>query len=160
MKESNADTLGDFYFALPRVVNRLRGHSDKVSESNAAEAYLGSIGVFVVTFFFALQLFAGQLTGWQAIPISILLVFAVWIFWLLVFYTNSLVITTLRACGFFRETPNRHAQDILIGIVIAALAYELSIFDSWTRWIGILCLLILAANLLAALFLALSRERS
>ena len=133
----------------------MRGGTDKVSESNAAEAYLGSIGIFIITFVFGLQLFAERFSGWSVIAFDLVLVFAVWIFWLIVFYINSLIVKLLRACGLFRETPNRRAQDIFIAIVLAAMAYRLSILHGWLGWIGWLCLCALGANFLAAILLKL-----
>jgi hypothetical protein len=144
-----------FYFALPRLLNRMRGATDEVSESNAAEAYLGSIGIFIITFVFGLQLFAERFSGWSVIAFDLVLVFAVWIFWLVVFYINSLIVKLLRACGLFRETPNRHAQDIFIGIVVAAIAYRLSTLHGWPGWVGLLCLCALGANFVAAMLLKL-----
>jgi hypothetical protein len=157
MKTANGS---DFYFALPRLLNRMRGGSGKISESNAAEAYFGSIVFFLVSFLFTWQLFAGRCTGWQAIAVGILLLFAVSIFWLLVFYINSLVIKILRTGGIFRKMANRHVQDILIEVVVAVFAYELAISDfSWTRWIGIFCLLLLGANFISALLFLMGRAR-
>jgi hypothetical protein len=159
MKTGNESAFGDFYFALPRLLHRMGGGTDKISEGNAAEAYLGGIVTFLVSFLFSWQLFAGRCTGGQAIAVGILLLFAVSIFWLFVFYFNSLLIKILRTCGIFRKMANRHAQDILIEILIAFFAYELSISISWTRWIGIFCLLLLGTNLAAALLLVLYRSR-
>jgi hypothetical protein len=113
----------------------------------------------MVSFLFAWQLFAGPCPVGQAIALGILLFFAVSIFWLFVFYLNSLVIKILRTGGIFRKMANRHAQDILIEIIVAVLACELSTSASWTRWIGIFCLLLLGTNFVAALFLALSQAR-
>jgi hypothetical protein len=160
MKSENEKPFDDFYFPLPRLLNRIRGGSDKISESNAAEAYFGSIAVLLVSFLFAWQLFAGQCAGWQAAAVGLLLLFAVSVFWLFVFYFNSLVIKILRASGVLRKMANRHAQDILIETLVAFFAYELSISDfSWTRWIGVFCLLLLGLNLTAALLLALGRAQ-
>jgi hypothetical protein len=157
MKAGNENAFGDFYFALPRLLNRMRGGSDKISESNVVEAYFGGIVAFMVSFLFAWQLFACRCLVWQAIAVGILLLFAVSIFWLVVFYFNSLLIKILRTCGIFCNMANRNVQDIFIQVVVVAFAYELSISVSWTRWIGIFCLLLIGVNLVAALFLALSR---
>jgi hypothetical protein len=154
MKDAE-NAAGGFYFSLPRLLNR----GANVSESNVLETYLGSIGIFMVTFFIGLPLFTPGLHGWPALAMGILLFCAVWIFWLAVFYINSLIIRLLRTCGLFPRTDNRHAQDILIGIVITVLAYQLSILPSWTRWMGVSCLVLLGANLLAALSLKLSGRR-
>lgn len=142
-----------FYFALPRLLNRMRGRRADLSESNAVEAYFGSIGIFAVSFLFGLQLFGDRFSGWSSVVFGLTLLFAIWIFWLFVFYINSLIIKVLRACGFLRETPNRCAQDVFIASVVAAMAYRLSILHGWTSWIGILSLLLFGANLVAALFL-------
>jgi len=159
MKTGNEHAFGGFYFALPRLLHRMRGGTDRISERNAVEAYFGSIVAFVVSFLFSWQLFAGRCPGWQAIAVGILLFFAVSIFWLFVFYINSLIIKILRTGGIFRKMADRHAQDILIEIIVAIFAYGLSISVSWTRWIGIFCLLLLGLNLAAALLLALGRSR-
>lgn len=158
MKEDDHASNG-FYFAVLRLLGRLWGDANEDAEGTAVEAYLGSIGIFVITFLVGLELFAGRFSGWRSIAFSILLVFAVWIFWLAVFYINSFVIRFLRACRLFRRTENRHAQSILIGLVVAGLAYQLSILNSSTRWVGVFVLLLLGANLLAALVLKLSRRR-
>ena len=160
MKTGNESAFGDFYFALPRLLHRLGGGTDKISEGNTAEAYLGGIVTFLVSFLFAWQLFADRCTGWQAIAVGILLLLAVSILWLLVFYLNSLVIKILRIGGIFRKMANRHAQDILIEVLVAVFAYELAISVSWTRWIGISSLLLLGANFVAALLLNFRRARS
>lgn len=159
MKTGNENALGGFYFALPRLLHRMRGGTDRISESNAVEAHLGSIVAFGVSFLLARQLFAGRCSGWQAIAVGIFLLFAVSILWLFVFYFNSLIIKILRIAGIFRKLANRHAQDILIQIIVAILAYELSISVSRTRWFGIFCLLLLGANFVAALLLFLGRAR-
>jgi len=159
MKTANERAAGEFYFALPRLANRMRGRSAHVSENNAVEAYVGSLVLFAVSFLVALGFFAEKFSGWRMIVVTIGLVFAIWIFWVLILYVNSLVIKFLATCGFLRQTSNRHAQDIMIGIIFAALAVRLSIFDSWIRWIGIACLCALAVNLVAAPLLKLSRAR-
>jgi len=133
----------------------MREGTDEVSESNAAEAYLGSIGIFIITFVFGLQLLAGRFSGWSLIVSAAVLVFAVWIFWLAIFYINSIFIKGLRACGLLRGTPNRRAQDFFIGIVVAATSYRLSILHGWPGWIGWLCLCALVANFIAAILLKL-----
>src|ERR1017187_10290865 len=159
MKTGNESAFGDFYFALPRLLHRMGGGTDKISEGNAAEAYLGGIVTFLVSFLFSWQLLAGRCTGWQAIAVGIVLLLAVSILWLLVFYLDSLVIKILRIGGIFRKMANRHAQDILIQIVVAAFAYELAISVSWMRCIGFFCLLLLGVNFAAALLLVLYRSR-
>ena len=152
------DIEGEFYFALPRLINRLRGRSDEVSEGNAGEAYFGSFGILIVSLAFGLQLLGTRFGGWRGILVFVFLVFAIFVFWMLVFFINSIAIKVLRACGCFSKTAGRHVQDIFIGVVLAAFACGLSTFDSWTRWLGILCLLLIGINVLAALLLTLDRR--
>jgi hypothetical protein len=150
---------GGFYFALPRFVNRMRGRSADVSENNAFEARLAGFGLLVLSVASAFQLFAAARHGWLAIPLFALAVLTGSIFWLLAFYLNYLAIEALRMCGLFRQTANRHAQGIFIAIIAAVLAYRLLIPDSWTRWIGIVCLLAIGLNLLTARMLKTSAKR-
>jgi hypothetical protein len=155
MKSANSEAGDGFYFALPRLWQRLRDRGDEVSENNVIEAYVGSIGAFIVTLLWASQVLADGLSGWKFIALALLLVLAVWIFWLLVFYINSLVIKVLQRTGLFRSASNRDAQDVLIGIVVAGLAYQLSILPSGMHYVGILYLIALGLNLMAALLLTL-----
>ena len=146
------------YFALLRLFRRRGTSQNNTPEGIAAEAYLGSIGIFIVTFLAGLPFVLGHLSAWQSIAAGISLIFAVWIFWLAVFYFNWIAIRLLRSCGLWRQTENRHAQNILIGLVVAALAFQMSVSSSWVRWIGIIALAALGANLLAALFLKFTRQ--
>jgi hypothetical protein len=158
--KTRSDTSNGFYFALPRLLNRMRGGPDQISEACVVEAYFGSAGIFGVTYVLAWQLFAGRFAGWRTILTAALLVIAVWIFWLLIFYLNALVIKALRAGGLLQGTPNRDAQNILVGFILAALAFLLSILQDWTRWIGIFCLLGLGVNFFAMVMLAMVPKRS
>ena len=133
----------------------MRGRRGGISESNAVEAYLGSIGIFALSFLFALQLFIDRFSGWSLLAIAFVLVFAVWIFWLFVFYINSLLIKVLRVSGLFRGTADRRVQDVFIGIVVAVMAYRLSILPGWPGWIGLLVLSTLGVNFVAAILLRL-----
>src|SRR6266849_8444463 len=93
---------------------------------------------------------------WMAFGTGVALLFAIWIFWLVVLYLICVMIPVLHRLGFFRGVTERHLQDILVGLIITFFASELSILNSWVRWIGILWLIILAMNLAATLSLALT----
>ncbi len=95
----------------------------------------------------------------MALVAGVTLLFAIWIFWLVVLYLNSVMVQVLHRLGFFRKMMKRHMQDILVGIIITFFASELSILNSWVRWIGIFWFMILAMNLAAALSLALTGTR-
>lgn len=152
MTKEQTDGPG-FYFALPRLLNRGRGRTEANTEGRAGEAYLGSVALFVVAYLAAWNLFAGSLSGWRLMVVAIALVFIVWIFWLAVFFLNSLVIKALRAPGLFAGTPVRTLQHVFIAVILAALAARLSIEAHWTRWVGMFFLAALVLNLLAAALL-------
>ncbi|MEY2526611.1 MAG: hypothetical protein QOE73_1382 [Verrucomicrobiota bacterium] len=159
MKNEPESSAG-FYFALPRLFNLWRGRPHQVSEACVFEAYMGSVGIFGVTYLFAWVLFAGKISGWRMIFAAALLIPAVWVFWLLVLYINALFINFLHGKGLFRQITNRDAQNIYIGVILTAFALHLSILHGWERWIGIFCLLGLGANFLAMIMLVMTRKRS
>jgi hypothetical protein len=158
--KSERDDLGGSYFALSRLLNRWRGDPAETSENSAGEAYLGSAAIFAISYLSAWQLFAGNMEVWSVVVVGILLVLVVSVFWLIVFYLNFVIVKVLRVLGVFRQTSNRDAQNILIAIILTALAMQLSILHNWIRWIGILFLAVLAANVVAAAILALSRRNT
>jgi len=144
-----------FYFSLPRLVGKILGCSSDSSEGGSLEAYVGSLVIFAITYLFFVDLATPQLTGWKTVPLSVLLGFAVWIFWVAVLYLNWFLIQTFHLFGFFKRTPSLHLQDVLIGALITLFSAELSIRNSWLRWGGILWLIFLLANFAAALILRL-----
>ncbi|SRR6266487_3648506 len=144
-----------FYFSLPRLLSRVTGRGFHFSEGGFFETCLGSLAVLLIPYLFLVDLVINHLAGWMAFVAGVALLFAIWIFWLVVLYLNSVMIEVLHDLGFFRKVTGRHLQDIFVGIIITFFASELSILNSWVRWIGIFWLIILAMNLLAALSLAL-----
>ncbi len=144
-----------FYFSLPRLLSRATGRGFHFSEGGFSETYLGGLAVLLIPYLFLVDLVINHLAGWTAFVVGVALLFAIWIFWLVVLYLNSVMIEVLHDLGFFRKVTGRHLQDIFVGIIITFFASELSILNSWVRWIGIFWLIILAMNLLAALSLAL-----
>jgi hypothetical protein len=147
-----------FYFALPRLLARLQGRRAGISENNATEAYLGGSLIFVTSYVFAAQLFVNRYHGWLAVPFYLLLCFAVWFFWLVALGFNSLVIQGLRRAGLFRRTPTRHAQNVLVCLLVAILAGQVALFHSAIRWVGIAVLTLIVLNAVAALLLSLSNS--
>lgn len=144
-----------FYFALPRLFSRLLGHGSAVSENNWLEAHLGSFLVFTIPYVLGAYLFLWEPHGWIAFMGYALLLFAVCAFWLFALYANSLIIKVIRACGVFRETPDRYVQDILVWVLIIIFAGRLAVSDSWLRWVGVVCLAVISLNVAAAVFLTL-----
>jgi len=116
----------------------------------------GKRGRLIDSIFFLVDLVMNHVGRWMAFGTGVALLFAIWIFWLVVLYLNCVMIQVLHGLGFFRAVTKRHLQDILVGLIITFFASELSILNSWVRWIGILWLIILAMNLAATLSLALT----
>jgi hypothetical protein len=149
-----------FYFAMPRLINGFFGGASASSENNRLEAYLGSIVILAIPYLLGVHLFLREARGWIALIAYPLLLLAVCAFWLLALYANSLVIKVIRACGFFRETPDRYLQDALVWLLIALFAGRLAISNSWIHWVGAVCLAALSLNVCAAVSLAvLNRSR-
>lgn len=138
-----------FYFALPRLCCGLSARTER----NWPEAMAAGALVYLVGYFFAHQFFLGNATGARQVFWALPLAFLVWVGWLLVLYFNSLAIRFLRALGFLRTMPDRHAQSLLIGILITFCSWRLLAGGTWREWIGILWMAALALNLLAALLL-------
>jgi hypothetical protein len=145
-----------FYFSLPRLLSKVTGRDSDFSEGSFFETCLGSLVVLLIPYFFLVDLVMNHVGRWMAFGTGVALLFAIWIFWLVVLYLNWVMIEVLHGLGFFRGVTERHLQDILVGLIITFFASELSILNSWVRWIGILWLIILAMNLAATLSLALT----
>jgi hypothetical protein len=144
-----------FYFSLPRLIARLFAGASECSEDNSIEAHGGSVIVFTITYLFLLDLVRGQLIGWKILPALVIAVLAVLLFWVVALYLNSFLIRALHLVGLFRETPNRYLQDVLAESLIALVAIQLFISNSWMRWAGILWLTFTILNLIAAAVLRL-----
>jgi len=156
MPNSKSKIAVGYYFSLPRLLSRITGRGSDFSEGGPFETCLGSVVVLLIPYFFLVDLVMNHVGRWMAFGTGVALLFAIWIFWLVVLYLNWVMIQVLHGLGFFRAVTERHLQDILVGLIITFFASELSILNSWVRWIGILWLIILAMNLAATLSLALT----
>jgi hypothetical protein len=148
-----------FYFSLPRLISRLLGRDSDSSEDNSFEAHAGSVIIFTITYLFLVDLVRSQLIGWKILPALVIAGLAVFLFWVVALYLNSFLIRALHLVGFFRETPNRHLQDVLAGILITLFSIQLLISNSWMRWVGILWLTFAILNLVAAVVLRTDNSR-
>ena len=144
-----------FYFSLPRLICRLFGRGTDQSEDNSFEAYAGSLIIFIITYFFLVDLVQTQFGGWKILPALVIAVLAVFLFWVVALYLNSFLIRALQLVGFFHETPNRHLQGVLAGILITLFSIQLLISNSWMRWAGLLWLIFAILNLIATAVLRL-----
>src|ERR1700741_5295001 len=142
-----------FYFCLLRLLSKGWAGRARLSEGTSLEAHAGSLIIFAITYFFFVNIGSAQLRGWKMSAAYLALAFAVWIFWLVVLYLNSVLIEGFRIFGLFQTTSNRRVQDFLVGILLSLFAIELWIGESWTRWLGLLWLTFVSLNILAALLL-------
>ncbi len=143
------------YFALPRFCDKLRDRSGSRSEDNWREAYVAGSAIYLISYLFAANLLLARLHFWRAAIALPILLFAMWIFWLIVLYVNSLIAKTCWACGLCADLPRNRIQSVLIGILTTAFAAQLMTSASWLRWIGAFWMIAVALNLTAALLLAL-----
>ena len=158
MKQS-IERRAQFYFSLPRLVAKICGGDPRRAETNAIEAWAGSLIFYLISYvFFAAQFIPTGLPRWLTALLLVAVTFFVWLFWLLLLYINSLIIKMQQLCGLFRTIPIRRAQSILLGISMTAMACTLLTRGSWMRCVGLFWLLAVAANLTAAFILALSNE--
>ncbi|MEN3370185.1 MAG: hypothetical protein V7609_2328 [Verrucomicrobiota bacterium] len=139
-----------FYFSLFRLLALLRGGDARRAENNGIEAWFGGLAINLISYLFFAQFIPGDLKIWQSALLLVLLAFFVWLFWLVVLYINSLIITFVRLCGLFHSIPIRRMQSVLLGIAATAMACGLIQTDSWSREIASVWLVMVAMNLFAA----------
>ena len=158
--KQNAKRVSQFYFSLPRLLAKIFGGDARRAETKATEAWTAGLLFYLISYvFFAAHFIPPEIAHWLTALLLVALAFFVWLFWLLLLYLNSLIIKLLHRCGLFRTLPSRRAQSILLGISTTAMACALLTRGWWMRDVGLFWLLAAAANLAAALILALSNEK-
>ena len=143
-----------FYFALPRLLAALRHGDSTRAEMNSAEAFAGSIAIFVISYLFFASLILDHFEGWLATAAAAALPFLVFLFWLAALYLNSLVLELIRRCGLFRSLPQRRGQAVLVCTATTAMALLLMRHRSLGGEIASIWLTAVAMNLAAAVILA------
>jgi hypothetical protein len=145
-----------FYFALPRLLSKIRGGNGSRAETNATEAWLVGGGIYVVSYLYFVE-YLFPVASWLLRGLLlIVLAFLVWLFWLLVFYLNSLILMLLHRVGLFRALPVRRGQSVLLVIIATAMSAALIQRGSFVSEIGAIWLTATAMNLAAAAILAFS----
>ncbi len=142
-----------YYFALPRFGTQWSGNIAR-DESNWFEINLAGLLMHLVVYCSAFQIFLSGHSRWSQLLLLLPLAFLVWIFWLLLFYFNSLCLKFLRAAGIMRQLSNGRAQSILIGIVVTCFALPLARTGGHFQMIGDAWLILVVLNLTAAALLA------
>ena len=143
-----------FYFALPRLLARLRHGDSSRAEINGSEAWAGSIAVFVISYLFFASLLPRNLDWWLAALIFATLPFFVLLFWLFALAVNSVILKLMRAGGLLRSLPQRRGQAVLIGITATAMAFLMAQSRSLSGEIASIWLVAVVLNLSAAAILA------
>ncbi len=146
-----------FYFALPRLIARISGGNDARTETNWLEANVAGGLIHGIAYFFVAQLCLRGLERWQQVLLLLPLAALVWAAWLLVLYSNFLIVRLLRALGMLRKTPDDRAQGLLIAAMTTALAVALLNAGGFCAFAGGLWIVVLALNLVAGSALALLR---
>jgi len=146
------------YFALPRLLRKIRGLNAARSECNWIEGCTVGNAIFLITYLFAASLLWPKLRTWEVVVVLPLLLPTIWIAWLIVLHLNSLIVKGCWALGLFTDLPRNRVQSVLMGITTTILAAQLMVVDSWLRWIGLIWIATVGLNLGAALILALFHE--
>ncbi|MDQ3199606.1 MAG: hypothetical protein M3Q46_10580 [Verrucomicrobiota bacterium] len=149
-----------YAFALPRLVARLAGRQVRRAELSRWEAYGTGILVFAIPCVFAARLFL-PLVRHLALQLLfvVLLPFAVWIAFLLVYFINARIAALLRRLGLFSAPTNNPLQHVVIISMVTLLAALLLRDPSdWINSLGALWLGLIGLNLLSLLCLKFRHE--
>lgn len=146
------------YFALPRLIQKIRGRNAARSEGNWIEAYLAGSAVYLISYLFGASLFWPKLHSWRVATALVLLVPGVWLAWLIVLYLHSLIVKLCWAFGACTDLSRNRIQSVLMGIVTTAFAAQLLTTNVWWKWVGALWLVAVTLNLTAAFLVALFYE--
>jgi hypothetical protein len=150
-----------YYFALPRLVRKFCGENARRAEGSWAEAHFVGVLVYLISYVFAARLVLLYLSPWALASALFGLLFAIWIFWLIILYLNSLIVKLCRRWDLFTDLSGNRIQSVLIAILTSIFAAELMASGLWLRWLGALWIGAVALNLAAAFLLAiLYDERS
>lgn len=138
-----------FYFALPRLLAAWGGGSAARTETNWVEANV--VGAFAhgIVYLFAFQVLVAGLSPVAQVLLLLPVVFVVWVFWVVFFYSTSLLIRA----GLLRHLPRARAQSILVGTLATCLSMGLIGGGTWMKWIGLIWLTGVSLNLVAAALL-------
>jgi hypothetical protein len=147
-------TEPQFYFALPRLLAQLRGRSATRTEQNWLETNLVGAAMHLIVFAFAAQLLLANLALWQQVLLLLPVVVLVLLAWVIFFSLNLQLIRLLRAAGLFRGLPNVRIQSVAAGLAVTALAWQLLLAGSWMSVLGLVWIVAVVSNLIAAALLA------
>jgi hypothetical protein len=144
-----------YAFALPRLIARLGGRNSRRAELSRWEAYGVGILVFGISCVFAAHaLLPIVRPKFVQLLALLLLPFAIWVVFLLLYYVNSLMAALLRRLGLYSAGTNIPFQHFVIMTLVTLLAARLLLNESvWMRSLGIFWLGLLGLNLLSIVLL-------
>jgi len=152
----NEQPAPQFYFALPRLLAKMRGGDPSRAERNAVEAWLASSAIYAVSYFYFAGFVPHDLNPWIRVLLFVALAFLVWLFWLVMLYLNSLILKLLHSFNLSRALPMRRGQSVLVVAAACVMAGLLAQRDSMVSELGVIWLIATAMNLAAAAVLAFS----
>lgn len=138
----------------------MRGGDARRAERNAAEAWFGSVAIFVISYLYFTAWIPGGVSVWLHALLFVALPFFVVIFWLFALGFNSLLLKLVYRLGAFRSLPVRRGQAVLIATTATAMAADLATRNSMAGQFGMIWLTATAMNLVAATILALGHGAS
>lgn len=144
-----------YAFALPRLVARLGGRKVRRAEFSRWEAYGLGILVFGISYVCAARAILPVVRPgpWRLLAL-LLLPFALWVGWLLLYYINSLIVALLRKLGLYSARTNNPFQHFVIMSLITLLAALLMRREiGWMHWLGACWIGLIALNLISIVLL-------
>lgn len=158
MREHGSE-LG-YAFALPRLVARLAGRRARRAELSRWEAYGLGILVFGISCVFAARFILPVVRpGLPQALVLVLLPFAIWIGYLLLYFVNARIVALLRTLGLYTAPTNKPFQHFVImsGTTLLAARF-LQDECAWLKSLGVFWLGLLALNLLSLFVLKFRHE--
>jgi len=152
----NEQPSPQFYFALPRLLAKMRGSDASRAERNSAEAWFGSLAIYATSYLYFAGFVPDAWIWWTRALFFAALAFLVWLFWLVMLYLNSLILKLLDRVSRLRSLPRRRGQSVLVVATATAMAVALAQRDSIVGELGAIWLIVTAMNLIAAVILAFS----
>jgi hypothetical protein len=144
-----------YAFALPRLIARLGGRNARRAELSRWEAYGVGTLVFGISCAFVAHAFLPIVRPeFARLLAPLLLPFAIWVAFLLLYYANSLMAALLRRLGLYSARTNIPFQHFVIMTLVTLLSARLLRAESvWMRSLGVFWLGLLGLNLLAIVLL-------
>ena len=139
-----------YYFAFPRLIQRLFGGTTERRENNWIEAYGTGVFMYLISYAYAVGWFELRRDSVLSLIALVPLAFGMWIFWLIVVYLNSLIIKAMRVAGWIDRSSKIGAQSVLLSALTSFFALEVARMNSNVRWFALAWFVIVTLNLLSA----------